>query len=43
MNQRILDRNIALINWQDGSEEEKVKLEELLGEIEADNRDNIEI
>ncbi len=37
MNQRVLDGNITLIDWLEGLEEEKVDLEELLGEIYVDN------
>jgi hypothetical protein len=29
MNQRILDRNTTLLDWQDGTKEVKVELEEL--------------
>jgi hypothetical protein len=43
MNQRVLDKNTTLIDWQDGSEEEKVELEELLGGIEVDDEDDTEI
>lgn len=39
INQRILDGNTTLIDWQDSSEEQKVELEELLGEIGADDND----